>query len=239
MAVYATTDLHGRLDLYNKIKKILKPSDTVFFLGDAGDRGSKGWELIKAIYHDDQFTYIKGNHEDMLVDAIRAHQRNPECESEAYRLLKSNGGEVTMNDWWLDGMDYSWAEKIDALPVRAEYKNKDGVWILMSHAGYTPWADPDDLNTILIPSDFELLWNRDHFYDEDYKDWLQNSIVVHGHTPIPHLADHLNDPNQNLQHGAYWYDDKRKCCIDNLSAYSDVACLLDLDTFEEIIIEAY
>ena len=37
MSVYATTDLHGRLDLYNKMKAILKPKDRVYFLGDAGD----------------------------------------------------------------------------------------------------------------------------------------------------------------------------------------------------------
>ena len=38
MAVYACTDLHGHLNLYKQIKKFIKDTDTVFFLGDAGDR---------------------------------------------------------------------------------------------------------------------------------------------------------------------------------------------------------
>lgn len=239
MAVYATTDLHGRYDLYLKIKELIKLEDKVFFLGDAGDRGPDGWKLIKAIYNDPQFVYIKGNHEDMLVDAAREYLINPECESDEYRLLKNNGGKKTILDWWKDGASEKWIEKLDNLPLRKEYKNKDDVWILMSHAGYTPWADPDNQNTILIPSDFELMWNRDHFYDEEYEDWLKNCVVLHGHTPIPHLANYLNDPNKNLQHGAYWYDEKRKCCIDNLSVYTDVACLLNLDTFEEMLVETF
>lgn len=235
MSIYATTDLHGRLDLYLKIKEFLQPNDLVYFLGDAGDRGLKGWELIKAIYNDPQFIYIKGNHEDMLVDAIRMYLKYPDYKSPEFKLLRDNGGEKTMEDWWLDGADERWVDILNNLPTHAEYRNKNGQLILMSHAGYTPWMDPDSQNTIFVPSDFELLWNRDHFYDGEYEDWLQNSVVIHGHTSIPHLANYLCDPNKNLQHGAYWYDDRRKCCLDNLSAYTDVACLLNLDTFEETI----
>lgn len=109
----------------------------------------------------------------------------------------------------------------------------------MSHAGYTPWSDPDDPNTVLIPSEFELLWDREHFFDEEYDEWVQNCLVLHGHTAIPHLAQDLCDPNEDLRHGAYWYDGRRKCCIDNLSAYTDIACLLNLDTFEEILFAAF
>ena len=71
MAVYACSDLHGRLDLYKQIKAFLNPEDTVYFLGDAGDRGPDSWELIKTIYSDDQFVYLMGNHEEMLVEAMK------------------------------------------------------------------------------------------------------------------------------------------------------------------------
>lgn len=238
MAVYATTDLHGRYDIFLKIKEILQPNDIVFFLGDAGDRGLDGWKLIKAIYDDPQFTYIKGNHEDMLVNAIRAYLKNPKYESNEYRLLVRNGGIKTFEDWWNDGSDGKWADKLASLPLHAEYKRPDGKMIFMSHAGYTPWIALDNSNKITIPCEFELLWNRDHFYDEEYDKWAKNCVVIHGHTPIPSLANRLNDPNQNLRYGTYWYDDGRKCCVDNLSAYTDVACLLNLDTFEEIVVKA-
>ena len=41
MAVYACSDLHGTMFLYKQIKNFLEPNDIVYFLGDAGDRGSQ------------------------------------------------------------------------------------------------------------------------------------------------------------------------------------------------------
>ena len=58
MAVYACSDMHGCLHFYNEIKKMLKPEDQVFFLGDAGDRGPHPWECIKTILNDPQWIYI-------------------------------------------------------------------------------------------------------------------------------------------------------------------------------------
>ena len=57
MSVYAVSDLHGYLDNYYKIKKMLKPEDKVFCLGDCGDRGPDSWATIKAVYQDPQFIY--------------------------------------------------------------------------------------------------------------------------------------------------------------------------------------
>ena len=65
--IYALGDLHGHYSIYEKVKAMLKPEDTVYFHGDAGDRGPDSWKCIKAIYDDPQFIYIKGNHEDLLT----------------------------------------------------------------------------------------------------------------------------------------------------------------------------
>ena len=89
MSVFACSDLHGMLHFYKTIKEFLKPEDVVFFLGDAGDRGPHPWETIKAILTDPQFIYIKGNHEDMLIDAM-GHGYGS-----AWALLRSNGGKKT------------------------------------------------------------------------------------------------------------------------------------------------
>ena len=64
---YAVSDLHGYFNLYEQIKNFIQPEDKVIFLGDATDRGPQSLELAKTIYADPQFTYLKGNHEDMLV----------------------------------------------------------------------------------------------------------------------------------------------------------------------------
>ena len=70
MATYAISDLHGRMDLFRQVKEFLQPEDVVYVLGDCGDRGPAGWELIKTVYEDPQFIYLMGNHEDMLVNAM-------------------------------------------------------------------------------------------------------------------------------------------------------------------------
>jgi hypothetical protein len=63
-------------------------------------------------------------------------------------------------------------------------------------------------------------------------------VVVHGHTPTLSLAHRIGDRREEIPHGAYTYCNGHKIGIDNLSAYTDTACLLDLDTLEEIIIKA-
>ena len=94
----------------------------------------------------------------------------------------------------------------------------------MSHAGYTP-------HEMILPSSEDLIWNRDHLWDE-WDDNFKNSIVVHGHTPIQILAKEIGE---TYEPGALWYCDNHKICIDNAAFYSGDVCLLNLDTFEEHI----
>lgn len=49
MATYACSDLHGRLDLLKQIQDFLQPDDTVYFLGDAGDRGPNPGRLSRQL----------------------------------------------------------------------------------------------------------------------------------------------------------------------------------------------
>ena len=238
MATYACSDLHGRLDLYLKIKEILQPEDKVYFLGDANDRGFHGWELIKKIYDDPQFVYMKGNHEDMLVKAILGYMRNPNYPSRAYNLLKNNGGKITFDSWWEDGADTEWAKKLNALPLHIEYINTNGQIILLSHAGYTPWSELDDETKPALPFSENLLWDRDHIYEDfEEAECVKNCIVVHGHTTIPSMMRRLCDKRE-ISYGTYWYCDNRKVCIDNYSVITGIVCLLNLDTLEEILIKA-
>lgn len=239
MARYALSDLHGRLDLFLKIKEFLQPDDIVYFLGDAGDRGFNGWEIIKQIYENPQFIYLKGNHEDMLVKAIRAYRENAEIPSMAYIHLYQNGGAYTFEDWWKDGADKTWANKLDQLPLHAEFVNNNGQLILLSHAGYTPWSYINEPSTLAsLPSQKELLWDRDHLYDDwSEEECVKNSIVVHGHTTLPSLFKRLSI-KEPVPVGAYWYFNNHKVDIDNYSAGTGKACLLNLDTLEAIVIEA-
>jgi len=238
MATYACSDLHGRKDLYLKIKEFLTPDDIVYFLGDAGDRGPDGWELITLIYNDPQFIYLKGNHEDMLVKAMMDFKRFWENDDEPldplnYELLLQNGGYKTFGDWARSGDDRMvWISRLDALPVRAKYRNADGITSWLTHAGFAPSVKNRE---IVLPSDEELLWNRTHFQ----KTWprgLENHVIVHGHTSISNLLQRLwKPPKFDHKTACYWYQPKKKVCIDNAVFRTGAICLLNLDTFEPVV----
>lgn len=233
MAVYACTDLHGRKDLLDKILEFLQPDDKVYFLGDAADRGKDGWEMIKIILNDNRFVYLKGNHEDMLVNAAKEY-RKWTAKGDHFSHLCMNGGKQTFYDMVEDEGWWNVIQRLDQLPTFAYHGNDLGYNIFLSHAGFTPWRDEDD-GSVYIPEDEDLIWNRDH-YLEDHSDeeLYPNAIAVHGHTPIPYIMDDLRlpDPGDLIDAGPLWYAHRHKVCLDCAAFATGAAFLLDLDTFD-------
>ena len=228
MAVYACSDLHGMLHFYKAIKDILKPEDIVYFLGDAGDRGPHPWECIKTIMDDPQFIYIKGNHEDMLVDAM-GHGYGS-----AWSLLRSNGGKKTCEQAMEEPNWKEWKSRLISLPTQATYVNTQGETVYLSHAGFTP--DTDHQGQMRRVWDRDLIWDRDHFLDKWPEDEMfQKAIIVHGHTPIPYLLDEIDPTCQmgEIEPGALWYAGGKKCCIDCGAVFTGYCVLLNLDTWDE------
>lgn len=233
MATYACTDLHGRYDIYENICKMLMPEDKVYFLGDANDRGPDGWKLIKAIINNPHFIYIKGNHEQMLVDAGRAILKG-NFHSKSVRLLMQNGGYGTLCDWQQEEERFQkdWLDYINKLPTYQVYKNVDGLIIFLSHAGCTPYVIRNEL---MVSSD--LLWDRTHFR-EAWNEGCENIITVHGHTPNCFIDEEVNAKlDAEVELGAYWYNENHKVCLDTGAYWTDTAVLLDLDDFTEYIIQ--
>ena len=230
--VLACSDLHGSYDLYWQIKQFLKPEDKVIFLGDATDRGPHSWKLMKAILDDEQWEYLCGNHEDMLAKAINEYYEG--SENEAYIDLLMNGGNETFMSWLDNGAYQEWAGVFTHLPYYTSYINQDGLWIMLSHAGFTPIKGED--GETYIPGRRECLWSRSHFEDQWDEENFADVIVVHGHTPIPtqlytnqEKIDKWNDP------GAYYYCGGHKINIDCGACWIKATILLDLDTFDEYI----
>lgn len=231
MATYACSDLHGRYDLYLQIKQFLKPEDKVYFLGDAGDRGPDSWVLIKKIYKDDQFIYMKGNHEDMLCNAIKEYSIHGYLGKD-YRLLVNNGGEDTFDNWLAENESVrkSWYQALEKLPTYLTYTNAGGMKVYLSHAGFTPFFYPDGV--MAPPEEDDLIWSRDHFVDGWYLE--DNAIMVHGHTPIPYLTNRFG---VEYKLGAFWYCNNHKICLDTGAYATNYTCLLDLDIFDEHIFQ--
>ena len=225
MAIYACADLHGRYDLYQKIKAFIKPEDMVFFLGDAGDRGPDSWKLIKAIYNDDQFIYLMGNHEDMLWRAAEEYigLRNG---SSNRRNLERNGGRQTFEDMIYDEEFHHWINAIRNLPrIDVYYSKENNFEFVMTHAGFTP-----------LTTEIDFLWDRDHFADEwpSWNEDFERVIIVHGHTPIGLMG--IEEKNMDDEVGAFWYCDNHKVNLDVGAVWNDSTVLLNLDTLDEEII---
>ena len=120
MATYAVADLHGNLNLYKQIKAFLKPEDKVYFLGDAGDRGPEPWETIKAIAKDPQFIYLRGNHEEMLVDAAYEYYANQCCDYWCQMLFQNGGGDTLMQ-LGAEQNIVGWCDYLRKLPLVETY----------------------------------------------------------------------------------------------------------------------
>lgn len=231
MSVYACSDLHGMFNLYQSIKNSLKPDDIVYYLGDAGDRGPESWKTIKAICEDPQFIYIKGNHEDMLITTIIDYTFQNESFISNYRLLAFNGGEDTFNSALLDPKCLDIIHTLKLCPTHLEYLNAAGQEILLSHAGYTP-VYSKKTQSIMFPNDRQLMWDREHFTDFWNEENFENTIVVHGHTPMQYLIEDLNLSRNDYLKKPLWYANNHKVCLDT-GAFSTKFCfLLNLDTWE-------
>lgn len=232
---YVISDIHGMYNIYEQVCSMLQPEDVVYFLGDAGDRGYAGFKCIKAIYNNPQWIYLKGNHEDMMAKALQQDEAeiNGYLHSNPLSIWFYNGGEETFNSWLEDGSDASWIEKLQNLPLTAEYTNSKGYIFHMSHAGYTCGRkDQMWIN--------DLVWSREHFSSKWDEEYYPKDICIHGHTPISSLVKYLKgvEPVVELYNPdnpeARSYCGGHKIDIDNGVFFTKGTVLYDLDEMKAI-----
>lgn len=230
MATYCVSDLHGQFNLFQAIQDFLQEGDRVFCLGDCGDRGPEPLKTILGVKNDPRFVYLKGNHEDMLVNALRDYKLS-HTKDYHYMLLKANGGKQTFDEIIYqhksDIPTWDLIEYLNDLPDLLTYKNANGMFFYLCHSGFTPNKNRYGPNT------YNLIWDREHLNDE----WMAEDYiyVVHGHTPLIYMGNQVN-PNEEKT-GALWYCDDHKICIDNASFITGCCTLFNLDTLEEHIFE--
>lgn len=74
--VYITTDIHGRLDRWHKLKRYLdnngfnQEQDRIYLLGDVIDRGNDSIALLMEIMNDHSVSMIIGNHEYAFISRL-------------------------------------------------------------------------------------------------------------------------------------------------------------------------
>ena len=212
--VFFFTDVHGCRPLFDAIMNYCHEQDPeamIIFGGDAMDRGPDGYAIMKELLDNPYVVYLKGNHEDIFVQAAREIKHdlklNPEnmdrkevrdtiywCRGygEQYLYIQTslnNGGIETLTDWVMDGMPMDIVDRIDHLSLTFSYGQCD-----FCHAagGYRVFEDAANAEYDDKPvADYTatlLLWSRTAL---DLK-WAPGRIAVFGHTPTPYVPEFTN-----------------------------------------------
>ena len=231
MAVWVTTDLHGNYNLWEQIKAFLQEDDTLIFLGDAIDRGDRGFEIFMEMLEDPRVVYLKGNHEDMMYESF--HEIGPDRGKMLKHWTKGgNGGQETLDNIKSLNLDYDtkmeYINTIARLPYYAEYENADNIKFILCHAGYTPGKNWDD--TVPWKKEEKMLWDRNHFNFPWPQEGYDNVIMVHGHTPILLMKQLFGYNASGLS--PFWYEGNHKVNIDAATANTGLAFLLNLDNYD-------
>ena len=181
---------------------------------------------------DPRVTYLKGNHEDMMCDAILCHNRYGK-EMYSHWTHIDQGGSVTMKNLLnLNLPDYKFTEiinKINQLPLLAEYENDKGIRFIMCHAGFTPG---ENFSKLTPAKQIEAyLWDRNHFVvpwssDSEY----QKTVIVHGHTPMLLMKQWYGFKVSGLS--PFIYSNYHKINLDAATAHTGMAFLYNLDTLD-------
>lgn len=246
--VFASADWHGCGIPAEKLMSYLKEDDTLYFLGDAIDRGTDGLDIFKTLTTDPRVIYLRGNHEEFMLKAIQGKLEGI-TNRDFYIWTAGNGGNTTWADLELDTEEnlIKYMEKIKQMPLKEEYISSKGHKVILEHAGYTVG------NTYRF---HDPLWDRNHFYDEwGTSEEDKNTYLIHGHTPVQYLqfeCGYYGRPQFTKEEIAIkhsWYDlptdyewkpevirycDGHKFDIDMCTICSGRVALIDLDTFEII-----
>ena len=220
--VYAVADLHGQYNLWRQVIDYLDDTDTLYILGDCGDRDIDGWKIIKEALVDPRVKYIRGNHDQMLLDAWYDNWDDK-------FLWLYNGGYDTFNSIIADDKANIYLNGLSKTGIYCLYNNTQGQKIHLSHAGFTPSKYANK-----FPDNEDLIWDRTHFRDRWPKD-KDNEYIIHGHTWCGSKYFLGIDKEINDTITVSRYADGHKICIDGRSFLYGRVALLDLDTLEEIV----
>ena len=185
---YTISDIHGRIDLYHEIleKMSFCAEDTLYILGDIGDRNEGGIHIFKEIMDEPNIHMLMGNHEQMMLDAIvspEAISLNGNETNE--QLWFRNGGSITKKEFWAESEELQQRilQYIKGLPLNISLE-VDGTKYLLVHGMPTCMfgkygRDYDDIAEFAV-------WER-------IEGWMKvefpADVMICGHTPTWYYRD--------------------------------------------------
>lgn len=189
--IYAIGDIHGRLDLFERLVASIRADNEsrgaakvrLILLGDIVDRGPDSAPLtarcMDLTRKSDRFIVLKGNHEAMMVDAIRGN-------FVALDLWLNHGGDAALRSFGVDAPLVAAGSSPELLRAARECVPADVLaWAsalpltrragdyLFVHAGIRPGVALDSQQIE------DLIWIRKDFLESDADHAF---TVVHGHS---------------------------------------------------------
>lgn len=211
---FVITDIHGCDKALKELLKYREKGQTLVFLGDAIDRGPDNAGVLKRLAFlrhalADKFIYLRGNHEQMFLDAIYY------AEKEDVDLFLQNGGNETMYDLWMTHEHL--ARDFPTFKALMFDRNKPGTFwhmnfseyaqlledtsffyqtgkLLFTHAGFQSFYEDWTMT-----SENQYMWTRGHYQHENRSGLLS----VFGHTPTSLIVEdnEKGDIYNNIENG--------------------------------------
>jgi serine/threonine protein phosphatase 1 len=198
--VYAIGDIHGRLDLLDRLLRMINEDDAareparteLIFLGDLVDRGPDSVGVIErllALARARRVRYLMGNHEEVFLRAVGGDLR-------ALRFLVRIGGRETLLSYGVSEQEYRGLDFDELMVLLQEkvplshvaflsaFENMIEVGdYLFVHAGLRPGVAVEDQKTS------DLCWIREDFLS--HRDSF-GKMVVHGHSITQEIDEQPN-----------------------------------------------
>jgi serine/threonine protein phosphatase 1 len=198
--LYAVGDIHGRLDLLDRLLRMIDDDDKsrglaqteLIFLGDLVDRGPDSVGVIErlmALRETQPVRFLMGNHEEVFLRAVEGDLR-------ALRFLVRIGGRETILSYGISEEEYRSLDFEGLMPLLQQKVPAAHVafltafesWIeigdyLFVHAGLRPGVPVEDQKTS------DLCWIREDFlsHRESF-----GKMVVHGHSITEEIDERPN-----------------------------------------------
>ena len=205
--IYAIGDVHGEADRLKQLHQYILEHHafahegaplTLVHLGDYVDRGPNSCRLIKylmefSLQPEIKTVNLKGNHEEMMLDAISRHQHG--------EVWLSNGGDTTMQSYTEAGHDHVPQTHIDWLENLPSFYQDNEAKLIFVHAGIDVTIWPEVREEVHLWSRSPRFFRTENWNNPALEGWR----VVHGHTPTDDFyPDVSGDPPRriNLDTGA-------------------------------------
>lgn len=181
MSTYVIGDIHGRFLQLKQLERDVPwdlEHDTIIFLGDLIDRGSRIPDVVDEIIRlkalNPNVVTVRGNHEQMLLDCVDL--------GDLGWLLPENGGQATISQYGSPLHKLRGIEDIKVPPEHLElfrsmplfHEDEHAIYV---HAGLESGVPPAGTDQDV------LLWSRDFSFYTGYS----GKLCFFGHTPTRYL----------------------------------------------------